>query len=313
MRGFVKLLIVFLFISLLIFVIYWLWQRQPKAVNNPIQSITNIVTGKNNSEQEAANPFSLNITDFQVTDSATLKITGTVNPNSYVLIFSNSKDQMVLANEAGNFETNFELNKNLNLASIVEVDKDFNISKQQALTLYLLEKNSPIKATTVYAGSVKSIFNNVITLTTTSGEKKVKSDSQTIVNLPKSQSPTPKAKQSPQPEKADIRVGDYIIVLGNSSQDTELKAISVDIIRENKPEITKKYALAVVSSVVKNKLFAVKNLKDSSIVEFKLDKNSQILSESKKTDEKAIIKDRKVIIFYRDDKENIVASLYLLS
>lgn len=313
MRSFVKLLIVFLFVSLLIFVIYWLWQRQPKAVNNPIQSITNIVTGKNNSEQEVANPFSLNITDFQVTDSGTLKITGTVNPNSYVLIFSNSKDQMVLANEAGNFETNFELNKNLNLASIVEVDKDFNISKQQALTLYLLEKNSPIKATTVYAGSVKSIFNSVVTLTTASGEKKVKSDSQTIVNLPKSQSPTPKAKQSPQPEKTDIRVGDYIVVLGNSSQDTELKAISVDIIRENKPEITKKYALAVVSSVVKNKLFAVKNLKDSSIVEFKLDKNSQILSESKKTDEKAIIKDRKVIIFYRDDKENIVASLYLLS
>lgn len=312
MKGLTRLVLALIFTGSLIFSIIWLWQRQPKAPKDAIKSITNVVTGKNDSQdQNTQTPFSLNIPDSKVLDSAKINVNGKASANSLILIYSNSHDYQAAVSPQGEFDVDLDLDKNLNLINFVELDKDFKEIQAHIFTFYLQDKDAQKKTGLIYAGTVKNIFNNLITVLTANGDKKVKTESVTQLNFPKSNL-KPSPKTTDQPDKSDIRVGDYIIALGNTSSQSELKASIIDIVRENKPDIVKKYAAGIILSPVKSKIFSAKNIKDSGLLEFKLDKNSQVFQDSKKADEKAISKDKKAICFYNASKENLITSIYLL-
>ncbi|MDO8260997.1 MAG: hypothetical protein Q7T50_05900, partial [Candidatus Magasanikbacteria bacterium] len=109
-----------------------------------------------------------------------------------------------------------------------------------------------------------------------------------------------------------IRVGDYVVVLGTKTKDTDITASQIQIIRDNNPQITKKYAPIKFASNTKLKIFSGNNILDNKLIEFKLDKTN-IIDNDKKSDEKAIVKDKRAIIFYTPTgADNIASLIYIL-
>ncbi len=314
MKGFVKPILALIFVTLIVFLIYWLWQRQPKTTKTQISQTTiSTVSEKNTNEKIKPNSFSLNIKDGQVFDISKIKISGQGPPNSRLLIISNTFDNLLNIDEKGNFETDIVLDKNLNFVNITLLDKNLKFSQKQIIALYVKDKTSDAKKGMVLSGSVKNIFDNAITLSSTSGDKKIKKNNQTQISLSLSSlAVLPKNKQASNLKESDIRVGDYIIVLSSNTIETEILADSIEIVRENKPEITKIYANVKIASVVKNKTFSTQSLENNNPLNFVLDKNSKIYIDSKKSDEKAITKEKKALIFYTSGNDNIVSSIYIL-
>ncbi len=314
MKGFVKPILALIFVTLIIFLIYWLWQRQPKTTKTQItQTPISTVSEKNTNEKIKPNSLSLNIKDGQVFDITKIKISGHVEPNSRLLVISNTFDNLLNIDEKGNFETEIVLDKNLNFVNITLLDKNLKFSLKQIITLYVKDKTSDAKESMVLSGSVKNIFDNTITLSSTSGDKKIKKNNQTQISLSQSSlAVLPKNKQTTSLKESDIRVGDYIIVLSSNSIESETLADSIEIVRENKPELTKRYAAVKLATVVKNKIFSTQSLENNSPLSFILDKNSKIYIDSKKSDEKAITKEKKALIFYTPGNDNIVSSIYIL-
>lgn len=310
MKGFIKPILVLIFLSAVIFLIYWLWQRQPKSSNPQSPQASQNATNSNSSDNQ--NPLSLNLKDGQAFDLPNLNLSGKASPNSQILIFSNSFDVLISSNDKGNFQTQINLDKGLNLINLAQVNSNFKETQKQILTLYLLGKNEP-KTNTVYAGTVKNIFDNVLTIAAISGgDEKVRQTNQTQINLPATASPTPKTSTSNKSQNIDIRVGDFIIALGSNAQNQEITAESINILRDNKPTITKKYAFVTISSTVKSKIFSSTDLTNSNLLEFKLDTNAVISASTGKADEKSLIKGKKALVFYTPGSDNIVSSVYIL-
>lgn len=314
MKGFIKPVLALLFVALIVFLIYWLWQRQPKAINTQTpQTPINTVSEKNTNDQLKKSIFSLNLNDAQVFDNSLQKFSGTANPNSHIMIISNSLDVFLNTNDKGSFETEIKLDKGLNIINITELDKNLKLIQKQLFSFYLLDKAGSSKEELVYSGSIKSIFDNAITVSTISEDKKVKKNNQTQIKLSQSSiAVLPKNKQVEILKESDLRVGDYVIALGTSSAQSEIMAESIEVVRENKPNLTKKYSAVKIASVVKNKTFSSQNLENNNPMNFILDKNSKIYFDGKKTDEKAIAKEKKAVIFYTPQDKNIISSIYLL-
>src|SRR3990167_3713754 len=160
----------------------------------------------------------------------------------------------------------------------------------------------------VYAGSVKSILDNLITLTTSTGEKSVKKETKTNLILP---SPILSKKPAPAPDES-IRIGDFAIALGEV-KDEILNAQDLEIIRENKPQITRKISIAKILTVAKAGKFSAKDTEANKILDFTLDKNSKILKNGQGAKDTDIAKDLNAIIVYQNEgDERLVDLVYLL-
>jgi len=301
------LLIVFLAASL-IFLIYWLWQRQPKEPEPPKQIQSSNLNTQN--ESQAPQGAFINIKEGAIVSTSTLKISGKTQANAKVLIFSNSLNDIVSASADGTYSIEEPLDSGINLISIVSTDKDFKQIQKQNVSVYLKSKNDTGDFGQMASGSVTKIFEGTITVSTAVGDVNISTSNSTKYVLP-----TPPPSKSPQPKTSgpDTRVGDFIIALGKSSSPNGLNASQITIIRENKPQITKTYSIVKLASTVKQKLFSGSQTTDNKLIEFTLSKNAQVFLADKKADEKAIQKGKSAIIFYTpQDKDNTASLIYIL-
>lgn len=291
--------------SALIFFIYWLWQRQPRSTQK--QEITSpITTHSKNDTKKQEESFLDNPKDTEIGAEKVVKFKGKANPNTFILIYSNDLQKITKTNETGSFETDVTLVGGLNLIDIVEVGQDSKETRKQQVTIYLTDKDKKTNAKTVFAGLVKNIFDNLITLTTQSDEKTVRKTSSTDITATEIQN----IKETKPP---DIRVGDYLLALGNTSSENEISAVTIEIFRENKPQNNKKYMLAKILSVPRQNVFSAKNQQDNKTVEFSLQKATTVSNDGKEGSPKDITKDKNVIIFYSTtNNKNSVDLIYLL-
>lgn len=239
-----------------------------------------------------------------------LKVTGKTQSDYRILVFTNTLEDVAKVSNDGTYSIEEKLDQGLNQLAIVSLDKNLKEVSKQNLSVYLQKPEDKAKYDHVTAGNVTKLFENLITATTLSGEFNIKTTDSTKTSIP-----TPPPTKSPQPKTKgpDIRVGDFIIALGNKSKDNEISASQINIIREDKPQIKKTYAAVKLASISKSKIFSASQIKDNKLLEFKLGTNSQIFSGDKKADEKAITKDKTAIIFYTPDgTDNIVSLAYLL-
>ncbi|MEK7581272.1 MAG: hypothetical protein AAB512_03235 [Patescibacteria group bacterium] len=309
MRTVINLLITAAIILATGALIFWLWQRQPKGVEQKQENKPQI-TLENPKEDKTTTTLLTSPKDNDVVLENVVKFTGKSSQGDKILIISDSTTDVAATNSDGSFSLEEKLSDGLNLIKIVALDKDLKETKNQIVSFYY-QKDTKVKNTKVIAGTVSKIFDNLITVSATSGDQNVRTNTQTVKSAPKpaaTKSPTPPPKSG----SMDIRVGDYVVALGNPSSANELIASSVEIIRDNKPQITTKYVAITVSSVVKSKIFSGNNIQDTKLVEFKLGKTN-IIDTDKKADEKAIVKNKKAIIFYTtQNNENIVSLVYIL-
>ena len=294
-------------IVLFIFGIYWLWQRQPKISNSQTPQ-TKTVQIQNPQEQQ--NP-DLKPVDSSVLTATNIKLEGKTIPNSLVAIFSSNIAAITKSENSGNFQADVTLTKGLNLIDLSIISQDFRQEQKRTLTLYVSDNQND--GSTVYVGPVKTIFDTLLSISTNNGEKSIQASKSTIISLPPPPNGEKEAIDSP---LKNIRIGDYLIVTGDLTQDAQdekLQAKKIDVIRENIPQNTRKLVLAKTLTTVRQNLFSAKNSTDNQILEFTLNKNSQISLDGKETKSTDITKDRNSIIIYHvDNNKNIVDLICLL-
>lgn len=287
---------------------YWLWQRQPKGAKEesaPTQS--NQV--QNPSAEKAKVQSNLKPQDASILTSAKTTFTGSVAPNSIVIIYSNSIQVTTKSDDKGNFQKDINLSAGLNLFNISVYSQNLDETDRKTLTLYLA-KDKEVTGNTVYAGSVKSIFNNLITLTTTNGDKNVSAQNSTNFAFPKNVTDNSEATNS---ALSNIRVGDYMIALGKSEETDKITAQKITIIRDNKPQNSELISTVKLLTAPRQNLFSAKNEKDGKILEFTLNKDSSIETNGQTAKSTDIAKDKRaIVVSYSSNGDQIVDLITLI-
>jgi len=305
--GIAKYLVILILIASFIFTLYWLWQRQPKTLKNETPQASTYQSPKPKTQQATE----IKPSDFSVLNTNQVKLEGRVTPNSSVAVFSNDFATVVKTTSSGNFEKEVTLPRGLNLLDLSIISKDFREEQKRTLTFFVSDSQN--NGSTVYVGTLKTIFDTLLTISTTNGEKSIQASKSTAVNLP----PPPNGeKETTVSPLKNIRIGDYLIVVGDLTKDAEnekLQAKKIEVIRENIPQNTRKLTLAKTLTTVRQNLFSAKNTTDNKILEFTLEKTSLIQIDDKISKASDIAKDKNaIIIHHQEQAKNIVDLIYLL-
>lgn len=286
-------------------IIYWLWQRQPRGMTLT-QELLTPASQNQNATNSAVQSVKVAIEDNKVIQQKKLQLQGQVPPGSLVIIYSGTADAILKSDHTGNFSKSIDLINGLNLIAISVLGPDYKEIAVKNLTYYL-DPGSTTN-TIVYAGLVKSIFENTITLTTQSSDMPIQKSGSTQVNIP-----TLPGVQT-QPQDQDVRVGDYMIALGKTVTSNQLEAKSINIIRDNKPQNQTHYAVVKILSSLSRNTFSAQQNGQSNIVKIAVNSDTSYSDQDKQVDAKAVAKDRSaIVIFHEDAKANDVADLvYLL-
>lgn len=276
---------------------YWLWQRQPKVNNHQLQQVQ---TSEQDSKEQLTN-FEINPKDGSILKEKSTNFSGKTSPNEYVVVVANSNQGITKSNNSAQFEIKLDLSNGLNLVNIFTLTENLDQTQSKPITLYVDEKEA---SNTVYAGPVKGIFDEVITITSTQGEQTIRKKTSTKINVEKTETDQ---------EDSNIRVGDFLIVLANKENQKDIDANEIKVHRLEKPQNSKKYFAGILLSSVKGGIFSARSRSDSKIIEFSLPKDSLISQNGQQADEDKIGKDQKTIIIYSSEKDkNIPDLVYLL-
>ena len=279
-----------------------MWQRQPRGPSERQATDSSQISDKVKKETET---FQISPAHGTVVDSQTITMSGKSEPNSLVLIYSNDTSGVAKTREDGSYQLQSSLEPGLNLLKIIFVSPSGQITQEENLTLYFSQKDV---GKTVAAGSVKSIFDNLVTVTTQTEDINIRTAKSTIFDVPKEED----VKEATE-EVDNIRIGDYVIATGDASDQDSLIAKNLQVIRTNKPQLTKQMVIAKIASTLRQNIFSAKNNKDAKIIEFTLDKNSEILQDGNEVKSEIITKDKSAIIFYTEDNDtSLIDLIYLL-
>jgi len=204
----------------------------------------------------------------------------------------------------GNFKLEAEFPNGLSQLQIIVLNNGLEEIQNIMFPLYISEDKAD-KNSMFIAGTINRIFDNNITLSTKDGNSDIKITSSTK-NIGRAKSP---AKTSE--EKLDIRVGDYLVAIGQKTPEI-LSAEKIEIFRENKPKIDASYAAVKIVSGAKNNIFSANTTKDNKLLEFTLNKNTQIIADGKKATSAIVTKDKIAIVIYKLENNNLVTLLHFL-
>ncbi|OGD95661.1 hypothetical protein A3F02_02905 [Candidatus Curtissbacteria bacterium RIFCSPHIGHO2_12_FULL_38_9b] len=311
LKKYLFLIVIIAFIS---YGIYWLWQRQPRVHNYQQPDVYTEKSNQNSQKQL------LEITpeNFSVLTVENIKFQGKTIANSYLALTSNNSHKVVKINENGIFEADVKLTSGLNLIEAIQFTNNLKDVQKKTLIYWLSENTQNfVPNTQVFAGNIKNIFDILITATFEEEQKEIKIDKSTIIQLPKNIQ-----IESTSSALEEIRIGDFITALGqvkSADDKNQIIASDVEIFRENKPQVTKKTRLLKTLSIVRQNIFSAKD-EQNNIIEFTINKNSQILDQGKETDSESIIKNKNAIIIYHTGSDslrseagkNIIDLIYLL-
>ncbi len=297
-----------IFISLFIYGIYWLWQRQPKDIKEqPSQTQNSQVQNPNTDNAKVQTNFKPQ--DSSVLTSAKVSFTGTVAPNAIAVIYSNSFQATTKSDAQGNFQKDATLSTGLNLFNISIFSQNLDELDKKTLTLYLAKDKETV-GNSVFAGNVKSIFNNLITLGTAGGDKMVNAQKSTDFTFPKIAGGNSEATTS---AISNVRVGDYIVALGNAAEKDTITAQKITVIRENKPQNSESINVIKLLTAPRLNIFSAKNEKDSKIIEFTLNKNSAVEVNGQAAKNADIAKDKRaIVVSYFSNGDQLVDLIYIL-
>lgn len=278
---------------------YWLWQRQPttqdKTTNTKISSV-NPSTSPLPEELFTFSPqgnviVSKNKIDFE----------GKTSPNEFVLVFSNFSQNISKADNQGKFQISINLAEGINQITLKSLDESFKESYAKTVSFY---QDSESKDTKFYSGLVKSTFDTLITITVEGNDQTIRQKSSTELFY----------DDSIDEEDTDIRVGDFIMALGNATENKDFDANSLYILRNNKPKNISEYLYGIFTSDVKANIFSARDQKNANLVEFFLSTETGFLIGSDEGTEDDIVKDNRALILFHEDEDNdnVADLIYIL-
>lgn len=302
-----KFILATLILGFLTFGIYWLWQRQPK-LESASQAQTQLINTPRKDQNEQLN---LTPANFEVLNKLNFKIEGKVKADHYVLIYSDDFNIVLKADKNGSFSQDLELEEGLILVNLAVISQDFNQVSSKSVIWWVEEKVAN-DIENVIAGTVKTIFGNVLTTTTTDGEITVRTSKSTEFDIPQIKEGN---RQSTASAISQLRIGDYVIALGKLSENDNLNASSLQIIRDDKPQIVKKLTVSkIVSDLDRKNNFKAKDNKSQETNTFNISGEAKIFLAENETSKKEIKKDQNVFIFYTPNNDTKTVDLiYIIS
>lgn len=300
----VKIILFALILSALIYALYWLWQRQPRQVKVENQNTTSQIQESTVSKDQS--PFDPK--ENAIIKDKKIKFKGRTTPNSFVAIFSNSNQYISKSASDSTFEKEIAVDLGLNQIGIVTFNTDLKQTDKKSINYYLTSDKENIGDSDVFfAGPVNTTFDNLLTLNTIQGEKKVRTTKLTQVVSPKEDT---QEKSSTSSALANIRIGDFTIAIGKVDKEDILTAAKLEIIRTDKPQNTEKLSLSkIVGSPKLNALAAKENEK---LLDLTLNNNSDIQTGNKDGKQSDISKDKRAAIFWHDEKDKKIVDLIFL-
>lgn len=284
---------------------YWLWQRQPK-----LQQVTTPQTTQQAKSEEGEQSLQIKPQDGSVFAQNKITFEGRAKPNQTILIYSEDFAIAVSSDIDGNFSQNATLTNGLNFVQIVFLENDPKQSQKYNFTYLVTSKNDSQK-TNVLAGPVKSIFDTVLVVTWQGRDKTINVVKDTEVILPKN--PQGEESEATGSVISSVRLRDFVIATGTLTKEGQLRAKSLEVIRENKPQILAQFAQIKILGGLNKNSFSARDETTSEIVAYAVDKNTEILQGSQKAQVKDIAKDKKAVIVYHSQKdENLADLIYLL-
>jgi len=298
----IKIILILLLISSLAFSIFWLWQRQPTG---QIEKEPDNKTGSEQADLNQPIKEDIEITspqDHAVQTTDKFLLSGKTDPNSYVVIYSNTANHVTLADENGNFKNEIEIASKLNLINIEVLSEKLEPKFKKTLTYYL-DKTQQNQE--VYTGEVKNIFDTVITITSDEQEIAIRTNKSTAIELPKTEDiPEEKGIKG-------IRIADFVIALGTKNKDV-VAANTVQVTRGEKSQNNREFQILKLITNAKFNIFSAKN-QNGQILEFTTTPASQIQEGSQEAKQADIQKEKNaIIIFHTQNDQKIADLVYLL-
>ena len=297
-----KITITVIFTFAIVAFMYWLWQRQPKIPQVTTPQTTQQVTGEEREQSLQIKPQ-----DGSILTQNKITFEGRAKPNQTILIYSNDFASATKSDKDGNFSQNAKLVDGLNIVQIVYLENDPKQSQKYTLTYLVAAKSDPAK-TNVFAGPVKSIFDNVLVITWQGKDKTINALPDADVILPKN--PKGEENEATGSATSSIRLRDFVIAGGTLGKNGQLTAKSLEVIRENPPQMLAQFAQIKILNGLNKNSFSARDEITSEIVAYSVDKNTEILQDSQKAQAKNIVKDKKAIIVYH--AQNLADFIYLL-
>lgn len=289
---------IFILISTIIVV---LWQRQPR----PVQEPQAVESTRQASQKPAEEKYTIAPADGTVVNSSLVNFTGKSETSGLVVIYSNDTSGIAETRENSTFELSTELEPGLNLIKAVFLSQEQEPVHEKNISVYLSQKDV---GKTVAAGSVKSIFDNLITVMTQNGEKNIRTSKSTNFDVPKEED-----IEEATEVVGNIRIGDWAVATGDTSDADSIIAKSLQVLRQNKPVLSTEMTLGKITSNVRQNIFSVKNNKDGKIIELKIDKNTEVFLDGQDAEQDSITKDKSAIILYtKEEDSNLIDLIYLL-
>lgn len=287
--------------SLIVFVtlIVWLWQRQPTKTEEGVLSEKK--TDQETAQTEKA--FAPKPETNSVLPSQKQKITGKILPESYIAIAGSGIAAVAKTDKNGNFEKELNLEKGLNLVDLMVISTDLTKTQVFPIT-YFVTGDSVGK--TVYTGAVKTIFDTLITITTTTEDRTIRTSKSTVFDIPKDED-----EATASSDVKNIRLADYVIALGDTSEKDSLIAKKIFVLRDNKPQNSKEAkVIKIVSAVAKN-AFSARDDQDK-VITYTITKDTKITAGETTIKPDQILKDKSAIVISTTDKDKTTANLIYL-
>lgn len=298
-----KIVLGIVFISAIVLLVAWLWTLQPSF---PSHKVLSDKSATDSAQQQTSN---YDPPDFSILKTTAVVLKGKANSNQIIAISSSGSNAIIKTDAQGTFKQTLTLEKGLNLVKIAKISQDFKNTDEKILTY---DVNSDTSAPIVFAGSVKTIFDTLITVISAGGEKSIRAGSSTAIDIPKEKET---GESTPSTALESIRIGDYAIAVGDypdeKGQTDTIVAQKITILRDNKPKNDSSIITGKTLTGVNKNTLSVKNSK-GEIVELRLDKNSIILLDGKEAEAISVGKDKNAVIIYHQlDSDNILDAIYL--
>lgn len=289
-----------IFLIIIAVLIFWLWQRQPRLAQIETSSEEASLSGQRAAKEAnwLAKPQ-----NNEILEETKVDFQGQTTPGSFIIVYSNTLQEVIKTDRTGAFGKTIELPQGLNLINAIALSSKLEQEQSSQLTLFVQEKDSI--GQTVFAGSVKSIFDTLITVTTSAGDRHIRTTKSTDFQFPaEDEDATPSAK--------NVRIGDFAIAIGSLSDPDTLLARRVEIIRLDKPTISEELVVSTILTSVRQNIFSIRD-SANQIIELTLDNNSQISEDGKEATKTKIVKDKKALILYNQEEDKkLVDLIYLL-
>ena len=277
MKSLPKYILTIILTSAVIFFSYWLWQRQPKKTTpQPETKVTQDEIIKSDDENIVVKTTP---EDGAIVDNNALPLTIKTSAQNYFAVSATADNPITKTDDKGQAKVDLKLSDGLNIVKVTVFNRGFSKTFDKQIAIYLKPAKKNVDAKILAAGTVKNLFEDVVTITTFAGDKNIKTKGAKVA----SPSPSPVSKsKSPNPAEQKFRVGDFLLVLGNPASSDQIEATSIEIFRDNKPQLTKEVSIVKILSKVKDNSFSVKVEKGNNIEEFSLPKDPAISKDGQK-------------------------------